>query len=126
MFKAGTSIDGMSIEEIFQQDYKSFKADNHSIGISQVMTLNIDSILDNKDDYIKHLNTVANTLEYKVVLMFVTDIIKNGSYIFFNESAKDIVANAYHIDNLEQGLFLDGIVSRKKQMLPKLLDYLQK
>ncbi len=126
MFKSGTSIDGMSIEEIFQQDYKSFKADNHSIGISQVMTLNIDSILDNKDDYIKHLNTVANTLEYKVVLMFVTDIIKNGSYIFFNESAKDIVANAYHIDNLEQGLFLDGIVSRKKQMLPKLLDYLQK
>ena len=58
--------------------------------------------------------------------MFVTDIIKNGSYIFFNESARDIVANAYHIDNLEQGLFLDGIVSRKKQMLPKLLDYLQK
>ena len=126
MFKAGTSIDDMSVEEIFQQDYKSFKADIHSIGISQVMTLNIDAILDKKDEYIKHLNTVANTLEYKVVLMFVTDIIKNGSYIFYNESAKDLVSSAYHIKDLEQGLFLDGVVSRKKQMLPKLLDYLQK
>ena len=126
MFKAGTAIDDMSIEDIFQQDFKSFKADANSIGISQVMTLNIDDILNNKDDYIKHLNLLASTLEYKVVLMFVTDIIKNGSYIFYNESAKDIVASAYHLKNLEQGLFLDGIVSRKKQMLPKLLDYLQK
>ena len=126
MFKAGTSIDDMSIEEIFQQDFKSFKADANSIGISQVMTLNIDSILDNKNDYIKHLNNLATTMEYKVVLMFVTDIIKNGSYIFFNENAKDIVSSAYHLKDLEQGLFLDGVVSRKKQMLPKLLDYLTK
>ncbi len=126
MFKAGTSIDDMTVEEIFQQDFKSFKADSHSIGISQVMTLNIDNILSKQEDYIKHLNTLANTLEYKVVLMFVTDIIKNGSYIFYNDNAKDIVSSAYHLKDLKQGLFLNGIVSRKKQVLPKLLDYLQK
>lgn len=126
MFKAGTSIDNMSIEDVFEQDFKNFKADSNSIGISQVMTLNINSILDKKDEYIKLLNTMSNTFDYKVVLMFVTDIIENGSYIFYNDSAKEIIKNAYELDELKQGLFLKDIVSRKKQMLPKLLDYLQK
>jgi len=126
MLKAGTSIKGMDIEEIFDQDFKSFKCDDANIGISQVMTLNIDGITENQDAYINLLNDMAKRMDYKVVLMFVTDVIKEGSYVFFNEKAKDIVANAYSINELYQGIFMPGVVSRKKQMLPKLLEYLQK
>ncbi|MBR1416722.1 MAG: putative manganese-dependent inorganic diphosphatase [Bacilli bacterium] len=125
MFKAGTSIDNMDIQEIFEQDFKTYEVDNYNIGISQVMTLDIDTILKNKDSYINLLNEM-NNFNYKITLMFVTDVIKNGSYIFYNDSAKDIIMNAYQLDNLKQGLFLSNVVSRKKQMLPKLLDYLQK
>lgn len=125
MFKAGTSIEGLNYHDVFEQDFKTYKVDNYNIGISQIMTLNIESINKNIDNYLDILNNM-DTMDYKVSLMFVTDVIKDGSYIFFNDSAKDIISEAYHLDNLEQGLFLSGIVSRKKQMVPKLLDYLQK
>ena len=125
MFKAGTKIDNMSIQEIFEQDFKSYKVDNYNIGISQVMTLDIDTILNKKGDFIKLLNNMRN-FNYKVSIMFVTDVIKNGSYIFYNEDSKEILTNAYKLDNLEQGIFLKDVVSRKKQMVPKILDYLQK
>ena len=125
MFKAGTSIDKLDYHDIFEQDFKTYKIDNYNIGISQVMTLNIDSIHKDVDKYLDILNNM-DTMDYKVSLMFVTDVIKDGSYIFYNESSKDIISSAYNLKDLKQGLFLPGIVSRKKQMLPKLLDYLQK
>ena len=59
---------------------------------------------------------------YKVALLFITDIINNGSYIFYNEDSKELLSEAYGIGNIEQGYFMDGIVSRKKQMLPPLLE----
>ena len=125
MFKAGTSIEGLDYHDIFEQDFKTYKLDNYNIGISQIMTINIDTINKNIDKYLDILNNM-NAMDYKIAIMFVTDVIKDGSYIFYNESAEEIIANVYNLDNLKQGLFLPGIVSRKKQMLPKLLDYLQK
>lgn len=125
MFKAGTSIKGLDYHDIFEQDFKTYKVDNYNIGISQIMTLNIESVNENIDKYLDILNNM-DTMDYKVALMFVTDVIKDGSYIFYNESAKDIISNAYNLDDLKQGLFLPKMISRKKQMLPKLLDYLQK
>lgn len=125
LFRAGTSIKGLNYHDIFEQDFKTYKVDNYNIGISQIMTLNIDSINENINNYLDILNNME-TMDYKISIMLVTDVIKDGSYIFYNDSAKDIIANAYNLDDLKQGLFLPGIVSRKKQILPKLLDYLQK
>ena len=125
MFKAGTSIEGLNYHDVFEQDFKTYKVDNYNIGISQIMTLDIESINKDIDKYLDILNNM-DTMDYKISLMFVTDVIKDGSYIFYNENSKEILSNAYNLSNLEQGLFLPGLVSRKKQMLPKLLDYLQK
>ena len=58
----------------------------------------------------------------KIALLFVTDVIRNGSYLFYNEKSKDLLEDAYGIDELYQGLYFDGVVSRKKQMLPPLLE----
>lgn len=125
MFKAGTSIEGLNFHDIFEQDFKTYKVDNYNIGISQIMTLDIDLINKDIDKYLEILNNM-DTMDYKISLMFVTDVIKDGSYIFYNESSKEIISNAYNLKDLKQGIFLPGMVSRKKQMLPKLLDYLQK
>lgn len=126
MFKAGTSIKGMDYKEIFDQDFKSYKLDDYNIGISQVMTLDIDTIMNSKDEYIKILDDLVDNYNYKICLMFVTDVINNGSYIFYNTKGNDIVEIVYGIKNAKQGIYLDGVISRKKQMLPDLLEYLQK
>ena len=126
MLKAGSSIQGMSYKEIVEQDYKTYKIDDYNIGIGQVMTLDIDSIMSNKEEYINILNNQHDNYNYKVSLLFVTDVIKNGSYLFYNESSSDVVSTVYNIKDIKEGVFLSEIVSRKKQMLPDLMDYLQK
>ena len=126
MFKAGSSIKNMEIDEIFEQDFKNYKLDDYNIGISQVMTLDIDDIMDNKDEYIKLMDDLIDNYNYKIVMMFVTDVIKKGSYVFYNTKADDIVSTVYGIKDIKEGIYLDGMVSRKKQLLPDLLEYLQK
>ena len=79
----------------------------------------------NKDEYIAELNKMSND-NYMAVALFVTDIIKNGSYILFNDAALDIIREAYGNDKINQGTYLDGFVSRKKQMLPSLLEEIEK
>lgn len=122
MFKAASSINGMSIEEIIGADIKTFKTKDDNIAISQVMTMDFDIINKRKGEFIHSLNMMCKVGNYKVALLFVTDIIKNGSYILFNEDAKELLEEAYGIENIEQGTYFDGMVSRKKQMLPPLLD----
>src|SRR5574344_484319 len=95
MLKAGSSISGMSYKEIMEQDFKTYKLDDYNIGIAQIITLDIDEILNNKDEYIKILNNMHDSFNYKVALMFITDIVNNGSYILYNDESKDIVSIVY-------------------------------
>ena len=124
MLKAGSSIKGMSVEEIVEQDFKSFKLGDDSIGIGQVTTLDFEEIQRNIDDYVAHLDNMCQENKYKLCLLFVTDIIKNGSYIIYSSNSHNIVAEAYNIPNLEEGTYLDKMVSRKKQMYPQIAEFL--
>lgn len=126
MFKVGSSIMNKSCDEIFEQDFKNYKFDNATLGISQVMTLDIDEIMNNKDQYIKKLDDLVDNYDYKIALLIVTDVIKKGSYIFYNTKGKDIVSIVYGINKIKQGVFVNGLISRKKQFIPDLLEYFQK
>ena len=125
MIKAGSSIKGLSSEEVVFQDFKEFKYEDIKIGIGQVNTLDIDEILKDKNSYINVLNKMEDD-GYKISLLFITDVIKNGSYILYNGNSKDIVSACYKVSDIEEGKYLDGVVSRKKQMLPLLLEYLER
>lgn len=120
MFRVGTSLEGQSIEEIFFKDFKEFIINKHKIGIGQVFTLDIDDIMNRKDEFIDFINKEHNKKEYLTTLILITDIIKNGSYILY-ASNNEILKNTFLI-NPYQGMFLEGIVSRKKQVIPKLIE----
>lgn len=123
MFKAASSVAGMTVEEIINSDIKSFKLSESNMAIGQVMTMDLEQINAIKDDIINSLNKMCENGGYKIALLFVTDIIKNGSYLFYNENAKEILEDSYGIE-VSQGVYMDGFVSRKKQMLPPLLENL--
>ena len=123
MFKAGSSMKGKTISEIIHGDFKNFVVDNQKLGIGQVSTMSTEEILSKKDEFICELNEEASE-GYTAIALFVTDILKNGSYIFFNDKAKEIFANSFGVENIEQGHFFEGLVSRKKQIVPKLMNYM--
>lgn len=124
MFKAGSSMDGKSINDIIFIDFKNFDVDSMKVGIGQVSTMTTDEIMNKKEDFISELNEIAENQGYVAVALFVTDILKNGSYILFNESAKDIFAKSFNVENIEEGYFFEGLVSRKKQVVPKIMNYM--
>lgn len=126
MFKAGSSIKGKNISQIIRGDFKNFSIDNQKIGIGQVSTMSAGEIMSRQDEIIAELNNMHNNDEYKVAALFVTDILRNGSYVLFNEDSKEIFENAFEVENIEEAYFLDGLVSRKKQMVPKIMNYLDK
>ena len=123
MFKAASSVAGLSVDEIIHYDMKTFNFENSTLAIGQVVTMDFEDIHKRCDEIINGLNKMCEFGNYKTALLFITDIINSGSYMFFNESSKELLSEAYGIDDLKQGVYMDGIVSRKKQMLPPLLEF---
>ena len=124
MISYGTKLNGKTKEEILYSDFKKYPTEEGTIGLGQIYTTNIDEINKSKDSYIKMLNTVCTNNDYKFVALFVTDIIKNGTYVYFSDEAKDILEKAMNTQ-IEEGTFLPGILSRKMQILPSILDIMK-
>ena len=122
MLKAGTSLKGKTKEEILYTDFKNFTVGSENMGIGQIFTFNFDELKADSKEYIDLLTNTAKNNDYTVIVLFVTDVIKNGSYVFFNEQAKELMEYAYDIKDIEQGHFLPDVVSRKKQMVPNIME----
>ena len=126
MLKAGTSLQGKSKEEIVFGDFKNFNIDNHKIGISQVSTFNVDEFKNEIDEYIELLNKQAEINDYYILGLFITDILDSSSYAYFNDKALKNIDNCFIEGKAEQGMYLPGVVSRKKQIIPKIMNHLEK
>lgn len=126
MFEEGSSLKGKTKEQILYSDFKNFSINNKKIGIGQINTLNNNEILKETSEYVKLINKISKTNDYLIVALFVTDLINKGSYIFFNDKAKEILENSFEIKNLTQGFFIKNCMSRKKQIIPPIMNILEK
>ena len=124
MLKAASSIEGKTVEELIKTDFKSYVVGDKLLGISQVMTMDIDAIENNKEKYIAKLNEMVS-LNYTIVTIFITDIIRNGSYVLYNDAAANIIKDSFGLKSIHQGMFLPKIVSRKKQIQQNIISILE-
>lgn len=124
MFKANDVVKSKSLKEIVYMDFKTFNVNKKVVAIGQITTLNSKAILKQKASYIRFLNKESINSQYDIMVFAITDIFKNGSYILFNENAKNVLRLAYN-DKLEQGDFIENMVSRKKQILPAIMNIIK-
>ena len=124
MIKAASSIEGMSVRDLIKSDFKNYVVGTKTLGIGQVMTLDFDKIKENMDEYVNVLNEMADN-NYSVVVIFITDIIKNGSYVIYNSEASEVIEDAFGLKDVYEGVFLPKMVSRKKQILPNILSVME-
>lgn len=124
MLKAGTSIKGKTKEEILYNDFKEFNVNNKKLGIGQFFTMNFEEIEKDMDEYLKLIENTVKNNDYYMINLYITDIVKKGSYVLYNEGCKTLLENCLNITDLHQGYYLDGIVSRKKQVIPYIMDEL--
>ncbi|MEG1288016.1 MAG: putative manganese-dependent inorganic diphosphatase [Bacilli bacterium] len=124
MIKAASSIKDLTMEELIYSDFKSYVVDNKNLGLAQIMTLDFDYIKEHMDEYINELNKMADK-SYNYVILYITDIIKNGSYIIYNDASKNLIKDSFGLKDVYQGIFLPKVVSRKKQILPSIMNTLE-
>lgn len=125
MLKAGSSLEGLTIDEVVFYDYKEFEANDMGFGIGQVLTLDYEVVLDKKEEYVEFLDKTCKLKGFAMIALFVTDIVKNGSYVLYSSNAQKIMTLGYDKKDMCEGYYLPGVISRKKQMVPNIMTELE-
>ena len=120
MFKAGTSLKGKTVGEIFNQDFKPFTMGDTKVGVAQVNTMDIDGFMPLKDEMLEFMSNEAKSKGYDVVMLLLTDILTEGSQILVAGERPDYVEKTFNVELKDSMAFLPGILSRKKQVIPPL------
>lgn len=118
MFKAGTSLVGKSVEEIFNQDYKKFNIGDAKVGIAQVNTMDIEGFAPYKGDMLAYMENLAQENKFDVAILLLTDVINASSEVFVAGPRPEIVENAFKVHLDDHQANLAGVISRKKQVVP--------
>lgn len=126
MFKEGSDLSDKDPEDIVTQDFKRFTMDDYLIGVGQVFVTGMDAIKE-KQPFLKDaLESVKKAGDFYATTLFVTDILTSTSYLYYTDSFKNTLEKAFKIEELEQGYALKDIVSRKKQIIPKIMEVYKK
>ena len=120
MFKAGTSLVGKTVDEIFNQDFKKFSFDNLQVGVAQVNSMDIEGFLPYKKDMLDYMNKFAEDNNLEFTLLLLTDIINANSEIFVGGPRPELVEKAFNVQLTECQGTLVGVISRKKQVVPAI------
>ena len=120
MFKAGTSLKGKTVEQIFNSDFKPFTIEDTKVGIAQVNTMDIEGFMPLKEEMLNYMDQKAKEAELDMVMLLLTDILNEGSEILVTGNKPEIVEKAFNVTLKDKGAFLPGVLSRKKQVVPPI------
>lgn len=126
MLKAGASTTDKSADVLLDMDAKSFTMGDYVTRIAQVNTVDIDEVLDRKEELEKSMLESSAEEKYDLFVLVVTDIINNDSKILVVGAEKDKVGEAFNVKLEDDMAFLTGVVSRKKQVVPQITEALTK
>lgn len=126
MFKAGSNLASKSPEEIVALDFKRFTINDTIIGVGQV---NVMSEVESKDILEKcreYVSAASTSLRVNILYFMVTNVLKECSRVLCSgEGADDIIEQAFSVKVCGSEAYLEGLVSRKKQFVPLIMDELQ-
>ena len=120
MLKAGTDLDDFSAEELINLDAKSLDKEGTKFVIAQVNTVSIDDVLKRQEEI---ENEMQKSIEEKGLSLFVfaiTDILNSNSEIIALGEKSNVIEPAFGKTLENNRAFLEGVVSRKKQLLPNI------
>ena len=120
MFKVKSEVEGTPIRELVMRDYKNFDMHGYKVGVGQLEVVD-GSVFDKiKDDLMEDIKKVKDEQNLHTVALLLTDIMKEGSEILVSSDDTSIFEKAFNC-KLEDGkVWLDGCLSRKKQIIPFL------
>lgn len=127
MFEAGSDFSGKSAKELFSQDFKVFHYGELSFGVSQINAVSKKQIDGIKPMLSKYLEKVLEAERLDMVYMLLTNIMDEASDVLYaGKDSRVILLSAFSIeDDGQDDITLSGVVSRKKQFIPGLMEALK-
>ena len=120
MFKVKSEVEGTPVRDLVMRDYKNFDMHGFKVGVGQLEVVD-GSVFDKiKDDLMADIKKVKDEQNLHTVALLLTDIMKEGSEVLVASNDTSIFEKAFNC-KLEDGkVWLDGCLSRKKQIIPFL------
>ncbi len=128
MFQAGSNFKAKTAEEILNQDFKTFSTEEMEFGVGQLNAMSDEELQEVKEKLMPYIQQVRHERKLDMIYVMLTNILEESSEIIFvGESAKETAQKAFHGHAVDRGdsLWLKGVVSRKKQLIPALMLTLQ-
>ena len=126
MFNAGSNLQNKTDEAIFKQDYKVFTNDDKKYGIGQISSLSGDMLDMLKPRMLKYMESIYDKNEADMLFFMLTNIFyENTELLFYGKDAEIVVSKSFKIplENItENSVVLPNVVSRKKQVIPILMN----
>lgn len=120
MFKAGTSIEGKTPQELLEQDVKAFSIEGETIRVAQVFTMDMEYLESVKKELITAMNKVIKENGENTFVLMLTDIFNETSIVLAAGDFTEEIAAAFDKPLVDNSFEEPGLLSRKKQMIPKL------
>ena len=120
MLKAGTDLDDFTAEELINLDSKSLDKDGVKFVIAQVNTVSIEDVLKRETELKDAINKEIEEKELSLFVLAITDILNSNSEIIALGNKSNIIKDAFGKELVDNKVLLEGVVSRKKQLLPNI------
>ena len=134
MFSAGSNLKSKTDDEIFYQDFKRFTVGNSVFGIGQITSLNAVELKDLRSRMSVYTEKEREQHEIDMMFFMLTNILTESTdLICTGQGAEQLITTAFHVadedvENVsaQTGIVkLPGVVSRKKQLIPALMEAAQ-
>lgn len=127
MFNAGSNLKGKSAEDICFQDFKQFTVNDTIFGVGQITSMSKEELVAIRDMMTEHLPKVLEAHNLNMIYFMLTDILAESTELLcVGTGARGIALSAFDLPDNAKSLTLKGVVSRKKQLIPVLVETMQR
>ncbi len=119
MFRVKSAVEGVSAKELVLRDYKDFDMNGKRIGIGQLELVDFLAIENIRGELYEEIRKLKDEGRHSVLLL-LTDIMKEGSELLYVSDDSSIIEGVFGKSSKEKGVWLEGVMSRKKQVVPEL------
>ena len=126
IFKVRGAVGEMSTEAIIRNDYKDFEFKAGKFGIGQIETVDLSEFANREAELLSGLEKLKEAGGYHSVVLFITDIIKEGSKFLVATNDAAAMEKALNGKLVDAKIYIPGIMSRKKQVGPMLTEVFDK
>lgn len=123
MFVKTATLEGKDNKHLLYTDFKEYELDGYHIAIGQTNIFDLSSVDEISEDFQNYLEEENERFKYDLLMMVFSNVEGKGSKFLFTGKISSTIATYFR--NNEKDNFLEGFVSRKKQIIPKIASLLK-